>query len=87
MLILKFLSMPRLKVLSGNKLLKVFSTFGFTKIDQHGSHVKIRRMGISGKETLTIPMHSEIDKGLLKQIFLQASRYIPEEDLREHFFN
>ena len=79
--------MPRLKVLGGKDLLKIFSTFGFKKIDQHGSHVKIRRVDIGDRETLTIPMHAEIDKGLLKQIFLQASRYIPENDLRKYFFN
>lgn len=44
-------------------------------------------MGPDGKETLTIPMHAEIDRGLLKQILVQASRYIPENDLRNHFYN
>lgn len=78
--------MPKLKVLSGKNLLKIFSIFGFEKIDQHGSHVKIRRIGADGKETLTIPMHAEIDRGLLKQIFIQASRYIPEGELRMHFY-
>ena len=78
--------MPRLRVLSGRDLLKIFTLYGFEKIDQHGSHVKIRRIVESRKETLTVPMHSEIDKGLLKQIFLQASRYIPEKDLWNYFF-
>jgi predicted RNA binding protein YcfA (HicA-like mRNA interferase family) len=78
--------MPKLKVLGGKDLLKIFATYGFEKIDQHGSHVKIRREGLDGKETLTIPMHSEIDRGLLKQIFIQASRYISEDNLRKHFY-
>ena len=79
--------MPRLKVLSGKQLLKIFALFGFEKVGQRGSHVKIRRNVSQRKETLTIPMHAEIDKGLLKQIFIQSSRYISENDLREHFFN
>ena len=79
--------MPRLKVLSGRNLLKIFAYYGFEKIDQHGSHAKIRRNVEGRRETLTIPMHTEIDTGLLKQIFLQASRYIPENDLRPHFYN
>lgn len=79
--------MPKLKVLGGKNLIKIFAKYGFEKIDQRGSHVKIRRIGPDGKETLTIPMHAEIDKGLLKQILVQASRYIPENDLRTHFFN
>ena len=79
--------MPRLKVLSGRNLLKIFTDYDFEKIGQHGSHVKIRRVVENERETLTIPMHTEIDKGLLKQIFIQASRYIPEKDLRPHFYN
>jgi predicted RNA binding protein YcfA (HicA-like mRNA interferase family) len=78
--------MPKLKVLSGKDLLKMFAIYGFEKIDQHGSHIKIRRVIKDEKETLTIPMHNEIDKGLLKQILIQASRYIPEDKLRENFY-
>ncbi len=78
--------MPKLKVLSGSDLLKIFGSYGFEKIDQRGSHVKLRRIGLEGKETLTVPMHQEIDRGLLKQIFVQASRHIPENDLRQHFY-
>lgn len=79
--------MPKLKVLGSKELLKIFAKYDFEKIDQRGSHVKIRRMGPEGKETLTIPAHKEIDKGLLKQIFIQASRYVSESDLRKHFFS
>lgn len=78
--------MPKLQVLGGKELVRIFTQFGFEKIDQKGSHVKLRRIGADGKETLTIPMHDEVDRGLLKQIFVQASRYIPEDDLRKHFF-
>jgi len=79
--------MPKLKVLGGEDLFKIFSTHGFEKISQKGSHVKMRRMGLDSKETLTIPMHTEIDKGLLRQIFIQASRYISENDLRKYFYS
>ena len=78
--------MPKLRVLGGKDIVKIFALYGFEKIDQKGSHIKLRRMGTDGKETLTIPMHDEIDRGLLKQIFVQASRYIAENDLRKHFF-
>ena len=79
--------MPRMKVLGGKDLLKIFSSFGFEEIDQHGSHVKIRRIISEAKQTLTVPMHKEIDKGLLKQIFIQASQYISEEELRPLFYS
>ena len=78
--------MPRIKVLGGKDLLKIFASFGFQKIDQTGSHIKIRRDIDGNKETLTVPMHYEIDKGLLKQIFVQATQYISEEELRPLFY-
>ena len=78
--------MPRIRVLGGKDLIKIFANFGFEKIDQRGSHTKIRRVVSGNKETLTIPMHDEIDKGLLKQILVQASQYVLENDLRKHFY-
>lgn len=79
--------MPRMKILGGKDLIKIFSTFGFEEIDQRGSHVKMRRLIDEDKQTLTIPLHKEIDKGLLKQIFIQASQYVSEEELRPLFYN
>ena len=79
--------MPKLKVLGGKDLLKIFSDFGFEEIDQRGSHIKIRRFFNENKQTLTIPMHKEIDKGLLRQILIQASKYISEEKLKPLFYN
>lgn len=79
--------MPKMRVLGGKDLLKIFSAFGFEEIDQHGSHVKIRRVADGYKQTLTIPIHKEIDRGLLKQIFIQASQYVSEEELRPLFYN
>lgn len=78
--------MSKLKVLGGKELIKIFSIFGFEEIEQNGSHVKIRRIINGGKQTLTIPLHKEIDKGLLKQIFMQASQYISENELRDKFY-
>ena len=66
--------------------MNIFSGFGFHLIDQTGSHVKLRRHKDGEKQTLTIPLHKEIDKGLLKGIFMQASIYISEKELRECFY-
>ncbi|MCK4475113.1 MAG: type II toxin-antitoxin system HicA family toxin [Methanophagales archaeon] len=38
------------------------------------------------KQTLTVPMHEELDKGTVRAIFRQALRYIPEEELKPHFY-
>jgi predicted RNA binding protein YcfA (HicA-like mRNA interferase family) len=79
--------MPKMRVLGGKDLLKIFSTFNFKEVDQRGSHLKIRRVVDGNRQTLTVPMHKEIDKGLLKQIFIQASQYISEEELRPLFYS
>ncbi len=79
--------MPKLRVLSGKEVVKILSKFGFEVISQRGSHVKLRRILPDGaKQTLTVPLHDELDKGTLKAIIRQASKYIPEEKLRPHFY-
>ncbi|WP_420886072.1 hypothetical protein [Candidatus Brocadia sinica] len=45
-------------------------------------------MGSAGdKQTLTIPSHDELDVGTLRAIVRQASRYIPEEQLKPYFYS
>jgi len=80
--------MPRLKVLSGKDVVKIFSRFGFTIASQKGSHVKLKRILPDGtKQILTIPLHEELDKGTLKAVYRQALRYIPEEELKTYFYD
>jgi predicted RNA binding protein YcfA (HicA-like mRNA interferase family) len=76
----------RFKVLSGEDLLRTFGRFGFVKFSQRGSHVKLRRVTSAGRQTLTIVMHKEVDRGTLRAIYRQALRYIPERELEGHFF-
>ena len=77
---------PRLRRLSGRQVVSILQRFGFVVISQKGSHAKLRRVSAESKQTLTIPIHDEIDTGTLLSIFRQASRYVPEDDLREHFY-
>jgi hypothetical protein len=51
-----------------------FSVIGGTK------HVKLRRIGPGGNETLIVPDHSSIAKSTLRMIFSQAPQYISQED-------
>ncbi|MEK7665170.1 MAG: type II toxin-antitoxin system HicA family toxin [Patescibacteria group bacterium] len=78
--------MPKLKVLSGNEIIKILSIFGFSIEAQKGSHVKLSRFVNSKKEVLTVPLHQEIDKGTLRAIIRQSSKFIPEEKLDQHFY-
>ncbi|MHA1208584.1 MAG: type II toxin-antitoxin system HicA family toxin [Candidatus Freyarchaeota archaeon] len=65
----------------------MLSQFGFETVSQKGSHVKLRRVLHNGtKQTLTIPHHEELDRGTLKAIYRQALKFIPEEELRLHFY-
>lgn len=79
--------MPKLKTLSGKDIVVILQSNGFFVAGQKGSHIKLKRMLGNGiAQTLTIPNHNELDKGTLKAIYNQASRYISEDILREHFY-
>ena len=79
--------MPKLRTLSGRDLVQIFSTFGFQPVSQRGSHVKLRRVLPAGtKQTLTIVLHHELDKGTLRAIYREGLRFIPEPELRPQFY-
>jgi len=78
---------PKLKRLSGPEVVNIICIFGFEKHSQRGNHIKLRRIGTTGeKQTLTIPLHAELDVGTLRAIFRQAARYIPENELWSYFY-
>ncbi len=78
---------PKLKRLSGSEVVDIMHTFGFETHSQEGSHIKLRRIGVKGeRQTLTIPLHAELDVGTLRAIVRQATRYIPETELRSYFY-
>ncbi len=80
--------MPKLKVFSGEEIIKIFLSFGFEVVSQRGSHAKLRRISPSGaKQTLTIPSHQELDRGTVHAMYRQALRYVSEQELTEHFYS
>ena len=80
--------MPKLKILSGQEVVKIFLVFGFSVAAQRGSHIKLVRISPDGtRQTLTIPSHPELDKGTIKAIYRQALRYISESELKSHFYS
>ena len=78
--------MPRLKPLSGDDVIGILAGFGFVIHSQRGSHVKLRRSSGGATQTLTIPRHKELDPGTLRAILRQATRFIPEDQLRPQFY-
>lgn len=75
-----------LKVLSGKEVVHILAAFGFLAIGGT-KHFKVRRASPGGDETLVIPSHDPVAKGTLRAIFSQACRYVPQADLRPHFYN
>ncbi len=80
--------MGRMKILSGREVVAVLVGFGFSVASQRGSHIKLMRYtGTNERQILTLPLHEELDKGTIKALYRQASRYISEESLKKHFFH
>jgi predicted RNA binding protein YcfA (HicA-like mRNA interferase family) len=79
--------MPKLRVLSGQDVLRILDSCGSGPHAQRGSHVKVRRLVPSGAhQSLTVPLDRDIDRGTLIAIYRQACRFVPEQELRDHFF-
>ena len=73
--------------LSGEDIVRILTRFGFQVVSQRGSHAKLRRVASGGhKQTLHIPLHRALRRGILHAIYQQALMYIPDADLRPHFF-
>lgn len=79
--------MPRLKRLSASEVIKILAKFDFQIQSQRGSHIKMRRITNTGKETLTIPNHKQLDTGTSRAILKQASKYISIAELSQYFYD
>jgi predicted RNA binding protein YcfA (HicA-like mRNA interferase family) len=79
--------MTRLKRLSARQILRILHRFGFSVASVRGSHAKLKRT-IEGRppQILTVPLHRELAPGTIQAIYRQALRFIPESDLRAHFY-
>ena len=71
--------MPKLPIISGKELVKVFTKIGYEVDHQTGSHIILRHKDPPHRR-LTIPNHKEIAKGTLRAIIRQAGL------TREEFF-
>jgi predicted RNA binding protein YcfA (HicA-like mRNA interferase family) len=71
---------PKLPLLSGRKLVKVFEKMGYRKVAQRGSHVKVKNDETGS--VVIIPNHKEVDRWTLKTILHQAE--IPEDEFKKY---
>ena len=72
--------MPKLPIISGIDLVKVFAKLGYEKDHQTGSHIILRHKDPPHRR-LTIPNHPELTKGTLRAIIRQSGL------TREEFLN
>ncbi len=68
----------KLPQISGLKLIKILSKFGFLTIRQKGSHVRLEKKINNEIIKLTVPMHDKLKKGTLLGI-IKASKISEEE--------
>lgn len=61
--------MPKLPVVSGKQLVEVLIKIGYKPARQSGSHIQLV---CDNKKTITVPLHFEIGKGLLRKIMRDA---------------
>lgn len=84
--------MARLKRLSSREILRLLGDFGFQVESMRGSHAKlVRRRRTEGdrevREVLVVPVHRESRIGTGRAIYRQASRFVPEDQLKPRFFS
>ena len=62
--------MPRLPVLSGREVVRVFEKFGWQQARQTGSHIILTKQGHPA--TLSVPDPREVARGTLRSLIRQA---------------
>ena len=60
--------MPKLPVVSGDRVIKLLLRLGYEIVRQKGSHVRLRKITEAGEHNITVPRHEEIAKGTLNDI-------------------
>ena len=59
---------PSLPVVSGRQVIKVLESIGYVEVRQRGSHVRLRHPDAETHRPVTVPLHNEIKRGLLRAI-------------------
>jgi len=77
----------RLRRLAARDVLAALKRLGFEVVATRGSHAKLRRAAEDGEtQTLTLPLHKDLDPGTIRAIYRQAKRFIPENEIRTWFY-
>jgi predicted RNA binding protein YcfA (HicA-like mRNA interferase family) len=68
--------MASLPVLSGQEVVRIFETFGWTVARQKSSHIIMTKQGEN--VTLSIPNHNEVARGTLRSLIRSANLTVDE---------
>ncbi|MFN2480812.1 MAG: type II toxin-antitoxin system HicA family toxin [Pyrinomonadaceae bacterium] len=68
--------MPPIPVLSGQEVVRVFVSFGWSVARQRGSHIILTKEGEN--VTLSIPNHKEVARGTLRSLIRSANLTVDE---------
>jgi len=63
---------PKLPVASGDDLIRVLEKFGYVRVRQKGSHVRLRHSAEPQRKQLTVPLHKTLKRGLLRHVLSDA---------------
>ncbi|MGC2424580.1 MAG: type II toxin-antitoxin system HicA family toxin [Nitrospirota bacterium] len=64
---------PPLPVVSGKEVIRALEKIGYVSVRQKGSHVRLIDDTNPEHKPVTVPLHKEIDKGLLRAIIRDAN--------------
>lgn len=63
---------PALPVVSGQQVIQVLEKAGYVQVRQRGSHVRMLDGTDQMRRPITVPLHKDIDRGLLRTIIRDA---------------
>jgi len=78
--------MPKLRALKSKEIIKFLEQQGFVIDRQKGSHIVFTKTVSFSKQVLTIPKHDTLDKGTIKALYNQISRFVPEVEIQNLFY-
>ena len=79
--------MPKLPVITGQKLITVLSSMGYQVVRQKGSHIRLEKSTPAGTHKITVPNHNPIAKGTLNDILSRVAMWnqVSKEELIKKF--
>lgn len=59
---------PALPVISGREAIAILRRIGYEVVRQKGSHVRLRHPDSGRRKPVTVPLHAELKRGVLRAI-------------------